>query len=90
MFENSNEWFRGMEVSVGPDGAIYGLTGVIPVNAMIIQGCTERVEEFISFFMRRIRWQICHLWKMDLIMLKQSFVIPMPGISVVFTEPISE
>ena len=25
MFENSNEWFRGMEVSVGPDGAIYGL-----------------------------------------------------------------
>ena len=25
VFENSNEWFRGMEVSVGPDGAIYGL-----------------------------------------------------------------
>ena len=24
-FRNSNEWFRGMEVSVGPDGAIYGL-----------------------------------------------------------------
>ena len=25
VFENSNEWFRGMEVSVGPGGAIYGL-----------------------------------------------------------------
>ena len=25
VFENPNEWFRGMEVSVGPDGAIYGL-----------------------------------------------------------------
>ena len=25
VFENSSEWFRGMEVSVGPDGAIYGL-----------------------------------------------------------------
>ena len=25
VFENSDEWFRGMEVSVGPDGAIYGL-----------------------------------------------------------------
>ena len=25
VFLNSNEWFRGMEVSVGPDGAIYGL-----------------------------------------------------------------
>jgi putative membrane-bound dehydrogenase-like protein len=24
-FLNSDEWFRGMEVSVGPDGAIYGL-----------------------------------------------------------------
>ena len=25
VFLNSDEWFRGMEVSVGPDGAIYGL-----------------------------------------------------------------
>jgi putative heme-binding domain-containing protein len=25
VFENPNEWFRGMEVSVGADGAIYGL-----------------------------------------------------------------
>ena len=25
VFLNSNEWFRGMEVSVGPDGAIYAL-----------------------------------------------------------------
>ena len=25
VFLNSSEWFRGMEVSVGPDGAIYGL-----------------------------------------------------------------
>ena len=25
VFENSSEWFRGMEVSIGPDGAIYGL-----------------------------------------------------------------
>ena len=25
VFENANEWFRGMEVSVGPDGAIYGM-----------------------------------------------------------------
>ena len=25
VFFNSDEWFRGMEVSVGPDGAIYGL-----------------------------------------------------------------
>ena len=25
VFLNANEWFRGMEVSVGPDGAIYGL-----------------------------------------------------------------
>jgi putative heme-binding domain-containing protein len=25
VFENANEWFRGMEVSMGPDGAIYGL-----------------------------------------------------------------
>ena len=25
VFLNSDEWFRGMEVSVGPDGALYGL-----------------------------------------------------------------
>ena len=31
-----------------------------------------------KFFYEKNRWQICHLWKMDLIMLKQSFGITMP------------
>ena len=51
MFENSNEWFRGMEVSVGPDaGAIYGLDWSDTYgNAMITLGCIEPVEEFKVF-----------------------------------------
>ena len=53
-----SEWFRGMEVSVGPDGAIYGLDWSDAGNAMTIPESIEPVAEFINFITRTIRCRI--------------------------------
>ena len=71
-----------MEVSVGPDGAIYGLDWSDTGECHDHTGVHRTSGRIYKFFYNKNPVADPLGGKMDLKMLKQSFGIPMPGISV--------